>query len=243
MERGGRGPGRAPRRRASPSWSARCPSRSPRSSPGCSTGGASPTTSSTPSSTSARPTSSRRPGGKGSVTVATNMAGRGVDILLGGNPEYLARQEMAVAGVRQRPVPHVRDGAGGADGLRGGVRPDLRQVQAADRRRARPGGGARRPVRPGHRAARVPPDRQPAPRPVRPAGRPRRVAVLPVAGRRPHAAVRIGPDRQGHGPVQVAGGRAHRGEDGQQGHRERAEERGGAATSRSGRTSSSTTRS
>ena len=31
----------------------------------------------------------------GSVTVATNMAGRGVDILLGGNPEYLARQEMA----------------------------------------------------------------------------------------------------------------------------------------------------
>jgi len=31
----------------------------------------------------------------GSVTVATNMAGRGVDIMLGGNPEYLARQEMA----------------------------------------------------------------------------------------------------------------------------------------------------
>ncbi|TMM21797.1 MAG: preprotein translocase subunit SecA, partial [Actinobacteria bacterium] len=34
-------------------------------------------------------------GRMGSVTVATNMAGRGVDILLGGNPEYLARQEMA----------------------------------------------------------------------------------------------------------------------------------------------------
>ena len=31
----------------------------------------------------------------GAVTVATNMAGRGVDILLGGNPEFLARQEMA----------------------------------------------------------------------------------------------------------------------------------------------------
>jgi preprotein translocase subunit SecA len=31
----------------------------------------------------------------GAVTVATNMAGRGVDILLGGNPEYLGRQEMA----------------------------------------------------------------------------------------------------------------------------------------------------
>ena len=37
-------------------------------------------------------------GSKGSVTVATNMAGRGVDIMLGGNPEYLARQEMAANG-------------------------------------------------------------------------------------------------------------------------------------------------
>ena len=37
-------------------------------------------------------------GRKGGVTVATNMAGRGVDILLGGNPEYLARQEMAARG-------------------------------------------------------------------------------------------------------------------------------------------------
>ncbi len=34
-------------------------------------------------------------GQTGAVTVATNMAGRGVDILLGGNPEYMARQEMA----------------------------------------------------------------------------------------------------------------------------------------------------
>jgi len=37
-------------------------------------------------------------GRSGAVTVATNMAGRGVDILLGGNPEYLARQEMAARG-------------------------------------------------------------------------------------------------------------------------------------------------
>src|SRR5207247_7056743 len=35
----------------------------------------------------------------GAVTVATSMAGRGVDILLGGNPEYLARQEVAARGV------------------------------------------------------------------------------------------------------------------------------------------------
>ena len=32
------------------------------------------------------------------VTVATNMAGRGVDIVLGGNPEAMARQEMQAAG-------------------------------------------------------------------------------------------------------------------------------------------------
>jgi preprotein translocase subunit SecA len=33
----------------------------------------------------------------GAVTIATNMAGRGTDILLGGNPEYMARQEVAAA--------------------------------------------------------------------------------------------------------------------------------------------------
>ncbi|HET9703814.1 MAG TPA: preprotein translocase subunit SecA [Vicinamibacterales bacterium] len=32
-------------------------------------------------------------GRKGAVTIATNMAGRGTDILLGGNPEYMARQQ------------------------------------------------------------------------------------------------------------------------------------------------------
>jgi len=33
-------------------------------------------------------------GRRGAVTIATNMAGRGTDILLGGNPEFLARQEL-----------------------------------------------------------------------------------------------------------------------------------------------------
>jgi preprotein translocase subunit SecA len=33
-------------------------------------------------------------GRKGAVTIATNMAGRGTDILLGGNPEFLARLEL-----------------------------------------------------------------------------------------------------------------------------------------------------
>ncbi len=34
-------------------------------------------------------------GRKGAVTIATNMAGRGTDILLGGNPEFLARSELS----------------------------------------------------------------------------------------------------------------------------------------------------
>ncbi len=32
-------------------------------------------------------------GAKGSITIATNMAGRGTDIVLGGNPEFLAKRE------------------------------------------------------------------------------------------------------------------------------------------------------
>jgi preprotein translocase subunit SecA len=33
-------------------------------------------------------------GRKGAVTIATNMAGRGTDILLGGNPEFMSRQQL-----------------------------------------------------------------------------------------------------------------------------------------------------
>src|SRR5215204_2193337 len=38
-------------------------------------------------------------GAPGAVTIATNMAGRGVDIKLGGNPEHLARGEVAKRGL------------------------------------------------------------------------------------------------------------------------------------------------
>jgi preprotein translocase subunit SecA len=37
----------------------------------------------------------------GAVTIATNMAGRGTDILLGGNPEFMARQETVKKGFAQ----------------------------------------------------------------------------------------------------------------------------------------------
>src|SRR5215813_14859633 len=36
------------------------------------------------------------------VTIATNMAGRGTDILLGGNAEFMARQEMVKRGIAQQ---------------------------------------------------------------------------------------------------------------------------------------------
>jgi preprotein translocase subunit SecA len=39
------------------------------------------------------------------VTVATNMAGRGVDILLGGNPEGLAQNELLAEGLTQEDAP------------------------------------------------------------------------------------------------------------------------------------------
>ena len=41
-------------------------------------------------------------GRKGRVTIATNMAGRGTDILLGGNPEFMAKQEMVKRGIAQQ---------------------------------------------------------------------------------------------------------------------------------------------
>src|SRR6202020_199563 len=58
-------------------------------------------------------------GAPGAVTIATNMAGRGVDIKLGGNAEHLARLEVAKLGLQpgmddydehlQRVLPAIRD--------------------------------------------------------------------------------------------------------------------------------------
>ncbi|MBQ4335502.1 MAG: preprotein translocase subunit SecA, partial [Myxococcaceae bacterium] len=54
-------------------------------------------------------------GRKGAVTIATNMAGRGTDIILGGNPEFLAKKEVG-------PAPEMIDAAG--------ERPTMEALQA-----------------------------------------------------------------------------------------------------------------
>ncbi len=44
-------------------------------------------------------------GRKGAITIATNMAGRGTDILLGGNPEFMAKQETIKKGLAKALKP------------------------------------------------------------------------------------------------------------------------------------------
>jgi preprotein translocase subunit SecA len=73
--------------RTSPCWSAPPRSKSPNCSPSSCRKPASRTKCSTPSSTSAKRRSSPTPVRPGAVTIATNMAGRGTDIVLGGSLE------------------------------------------------------------------------------------------------------------------------------------------------------------
>lgn len=48
-------------------------------------------------------------GQSGSVTIATNMAGRGTDILLGGNPEFLAVRKMVNRGYSEDDIEKAKD--------------------------------------------------------------------------------------------------------------------------------------
>ena len=47
----------------------------------------------------------------GAVTISTNMAGRGTDIMLGGNPEYLAKSEMRKMGIDEALIAHATGSA------------------------------------------------------------------------------------------------------------------------------------
>ena len=140
----------------------------------------------------------------GAVTVATNMAGRGTDIMLGGN-----------AGDRRSGDPR-RPRA---------VRRSARQAQGRDRGRGRPRARGRRSVHHRHRAPRLPPHRQSAPRPCRPSGRPGRDALLPLARGRSAAPVRRRAHHEPHGPHEPRRGHAHREQDALEVHRERTDQR------------------
>ena len=59
-------------------------------------------------------------GAKGAVTVATNMAGRGTDIILGGNAEFLADKKLHDSGsTRSRALRSTR-GSRAPRSIRGG---------------------------------------------------------------------------------------------------------------------------
>ncbi|HSI94354.1 MAG TPA: preprotein translocase subunit SecA [Jiangellaceae bacterium] len=52
-------------------------------------------------------------GRRGAVTVATNMAGRGTDIMLGGNPEFMANAELKQRGIDPVETPEEYEAAWG----------------------------------------------------------------------------------------------------------------------------------
>ena len=72
-------------------------------------------------------------GQPGAVTIATNMAGRGVDIKLGGNPEHLARLELSKQGITPEHEEHERRTVE--------LVPELEQRVAEDRERVMAVGG------------------------------------------------------------------------------------------------------
>ncbi len=153
-------------------------------------------------------------GRKGAVTIATNMAGRGTDIVLGGNPEAMAWAQLQTKYATKLDVP-----------ARGNGRPGPRDRTArADEARGPRSGRPGRPARAGQRAARGPPHRPPAPRALRPPGRCRQQPFLSLAGRRPDAEVRRRMGQKLAHAAGHAGGRSDRKPHGLPPHRGRPEE-------------------
>ena len=137
----------------------------------------------------------------GAITIATNMAGRGTDIQLGGNVEMRVDAGMRRPRRRRARQEGSRNPRGGR-GLQG----------EGDRRR--------RPLHHRHRAPRKPPHRQSAARPLRTSGRPRPLEILPVAAGRSHAHLRLRAHGFDAGQARPPGGRGDRPSLDQQGDRE-----------------------
>ena len=120
----------------------------------------------------------------GAVTVATNMAGRGTDIMLGGNAEYMAKTDLRKAGLSDELIAEAT----------GYAETDNKEIldardmfaKALEKHREEISGEADKVREAGGlfiigTEPRFPPYRQPAARPCRPSGRPGRDALLPLA--------------------------------------------------------------
>ena len=67
----------------------------------------------------------------GAVTIATNMAGRGTDILLGGNPEFLARSDIEKKWVNKASAARTKKGAKTAATAEKSYEDQLEEIRAA----------------------------------------------------------------------------------------------------------------
>ncbi len=106
----------------------------------------------------------------GAVTIATNMAGRGTDIMLGGNAEYLAKNDLKKAGYDDAVIAEATGYAETDDETIQAARSlfaekmaEHRAVTSAEAEQVKAAGGL---------FILEPPNRQPAARPFRPTGRP-----------------------------------------------------------------------
>ena len=67
-------------------------------------------------------------GKAGAVTISTNMAGRGTDIMLGGNPEYMAKSDLRAAGVDESLIVQATGTSETADEAILGVRRQFKEL-------------------------------------------------------------------------------------------------------------------
>ena len=162
----------------------------------------------------------------------------------GGHQHGRSRRRHHPRRATPRAWPAARPTPGASTSTPRRAPPSTRAVEAEFEKECRRGGRggprARWALRARQRAAREPPHRQPAAGPLRAPGGPGREPVLPVPRGRPHAPVRHRGHELGHGPGPPRR-RAHRGQDGDQGHRAGPEHRRGPQRRDPARTSSSTT--
>ena len=74
----------------------------------------------------------------GAVTISTNMAGRGTDIMLGGNPEYLAKADLRAAGVDEGLIAMATGSADTEDEAVLGVRRQYQELYTKHREEIAP---------------------------------------------------------------------------------------------------------